>query len=837
MHRTQEDFQPEKRPFRKPNGRFEAGRRPSGYLGDLGLDIRFGLRLLRWSPGFSAIVISMLAIGIGTTAAAFNVVDGVLLQALPIHDQDRVVLLHKELRGDESLVPFNQPDFIAFRTQSQAFEHVAGVQYDGAFPYPVVDGDRTMEASGAAISGDFFQVLGMRPAIGRFPTPDDEDEALSTVVISHSLWTRGFGADPGVLERQVVIGGGSVRIIGVAPADFQFPKGSEMWLPYRFPPEIAASRQSGLYSLVGRLRPGVSLEQAREEAFRFLNQREPLYESFEPRGQRAVLTPIQEVVVGEVRTGLMIVSSAVGLVLLITTINVGTMLLIRGSRRERELAVRSALGAGRGRIGRQLATESAILGGIGGLLAIVVLHGSIHGFLSLAPLDLPRFDQVRVDGRVLAFVVATSIAVTLILGLIPTLWSLRTNFMAPLRGDKHAGEERRSLRYGKEMLVVGQIALALIVIIGGGLLTRSYSKLQSVDMGYDASRLTLVKLAVPQDLYTAEGRRDLAFFAELSERLQGIGGIESVTPVVTDPLSGMGGWDLRYVLDGQSESEAITNPALNLEPILPNYFETLGLTILRGRAFTDFDRNDALSVAVVSNDLARRLWPGEDPLGKRLRRQGTTEWMTIVGVAGDSRYRDLINPRETLYVPLSQATQRAGSLLVRTTPASAIGVLGSVRSTLVEVEPLVSVVTATPVSSHIERELARPRFEMTLVAGFGAISLLLAAIGLWGLIAAFVAQRFREFGIRMALGADASDLRSLVLRRGLILTLSGVVIGTFLALLGMQALRSMLFEISPADPITFACMTIVLSSIALLAAYVPARRVTRADPMALLRRD
>jgi len=804
-------------------------------------DLRYALRTLRKSPGFSAVAVLTLSLAIGANTAMFSVTNGVLLEPLPIHRQERVVFIYKEAPRDNSLRPFAVADLAALRERGGIFESVAGVQYDGAFPHPMRDGDRALSVMTSLVSGEFFGVLGVRPAAGRLLEPGDAVAGAEPVaVISYGLWQREFGGDPRVIGRIIRLPGPRT-VVGVAPRGFDYPRGVELWVPLLLTPDVGAGALGWPWSIIGRLKAGATFEQARSEATAFVRAREDVYPAGIARGQRAVVVPFRDAVIGNLRQSVLILEAAVALVLLVAALNVANLLLVRGVRRERELAVRTALGAGSGRIARQLLVESAVLALAGGVVGAVLAYWAVHGLVAAAPPELPRIGEVRVNGAVLAFTLVTSLCSTLLFGLAPALTAARADLNPALHGGARAGGERQRTRQFKHVLVVLQVSLALIVVTGAALLAKSLVRLQRVPMGFDAPHVTLVNVAVPRDKY-ADAERQLGFFDQLVGRLETMPGV-TATPVVLAPFSGAGGWDATFTAEGQGRAEARDNSTLNLEAVAPNYFGTLGIPLLRGRAFSDQDRAGSPRVAIVSEVMARRTWPGQNPVGKRLK-FGTPDspeaWLTVVGVAGETRYRELAAAPPSVYIPFRQAHDADGLLPRYVAIRSAVpaGVMiQAVRSAARQVDPAVLVLDAEPVGRLLAAPLARPRFDTLLLSGFAVIALVLAAIGLYGVMAAFVGQRTHEIGVRVALGAETGDVHRLVLGRGMLLALVGAGIGVLGALGAARALVSLLYDVSPADPATLIGGTSVLLVVAALACVIPARRATRVDPIVALRHE
>jgi putative ABC transport system permease protein len=804
-------------------------------------DLAFAFRSLRKRPAFTALVVATLGVGIGVVTAMFAVAHGILLRPLPITDQDRVVLVRKEAPRDHSLRPFPVADLAALRERTRTFVSVAGVQYDGAFPAVTQLGDRAISAVGTLVSGEFFGVLGVRPVAGRTLLPADAAPgAQRVVVISYGLWQRQFGGDTSVIGRTLLIQS-PYTIVGVAPRSFEYPKAVEIWVPLRLVPEVANSREFAPFSIIGRLRPGATVEQSQREVAAFVREREAVYLPGESRGQRVVVMPFRDAIVGEVRPAILILSAAVGLVLVIVIVNVANLLLIRGAARSRELAVRTALGAGRSRIVRQLFTETALLAAAGSFVGVLLAWWAVRGLAAIAPPELPRLGEVGIDVRVLTFGVGVTAITALACGLAPALWTARADLRAALRGGARTGRDSRGMQLIKQSLIVSQVALACIVAVGAGLLTKSLARLQQVEMGFVASRITLVKVALPHGKYAERARR-LDFFEGVAARVGSTPRAHAATPVILAPFSGLGGWDATYTVEGQGQREAAENPTLNLEAVAPNYFDALRVAILRGRAFTARDREGAVRVAIVSEALARRAWPGLDPLGKRLKfgqYDSQRPWLTVVGVVGETRYRELASAPPSIYVPFRQAENPGlmpNYIAVRST-ADAGAVLRAVRQAANEFDPAVPVLDAEPVRRLLAGPLARPRFNALLLVGLSAIALVLAAVGLYGVIASFVSQRTHEIGVRIALGAQARQVRRLVFGKGMLLTGIGAAVGSIGALAATRALSSVLYDVRPSDPATLFGAAALLVGTAAAACYVPARRASRVDPLIALRAD
>jgi putative ABC transport system permease protein len=800
-------------------------------------DLRYAVRTLRREPGFAAVAVLTLALGIGAATAMFSVVNGVLLRPLPVADEDRVVVTWAESPArDFAHVPFPHPMLDEFRRQTRAFAAVAGIDYNGAWPQPMRDGDRVVTITGTWVTGDFFRVLGVVPALGRTLLPEDDVAGAPPVmVISHAFWQRHFGGDPSAVGRDFRWDGRAFTIVGVLPLGFEYPHGAEYWAPLA---PLAATLAETHVDVVGRLRPGVTMEQARADVAGFLERTEAEWPLL-LQGLRPVATPLPELVVGEVRPVLWILAAAVALVLLMAAINVANLLFIRGSARVQELAIRSALGAERGRIVRQLLTESGVLAVLGGAAGLVLAVVAVRGLLALAPAELPRLDAVRFDPWVLAFAAAVTLAAGLVAGLAPALWSAVREPSTTLRSGARVGSGTTRVRRVRQGLVAGQIALALLVLVGAGLLLRSLANLQRVDMGFATGNLVIGSMALPPE---APGDREatMQLLERAVERVRALPGVGAATLVTARPFAGMGGWDAPFTGEGQASEAQGSNPILNFELAGADHFATLGIPIVRGRAFTEQDREGAAPVAIVSETVAGRTWPGEDPIGRRIKLGGPDspmEWHTVVGVVREIRYRELVEPRPSLYLPVRQFGGPVPLRLAVRTEVEPASVIPALRAALYEVDEELLLVDAAPMRQLLAAPLARPRFSAALLGAFAALALVLAAVGIYGVMAAYVRQRSHEIGVRMALGAAAGDVRRLVLGQGLALSVAGAAVGTVAALAGTRALAAVLFGVSPTDPLTFAAVASILLAVALAASYLPARRATRIDPIVTLRSE
>ena len=802
-------------------------------------DVRSACRGLWRAKGFTVAAVLTLALGIAGTTVMFTLIQGVLLRPLLVREQERLIVAWKTVPTSGSAAyPFGDTEIEAVAEASQLLESAAGVTRNGVGRSVVTDDGVSSYANVGLVTGGFFDVLGVQPIVGRAFTRDDDKEGTENVVIiSNGYWLRRYGGSPDVIGRDLVIEEQPIRIVGVMPPDLDYPAGVEIWMTTKSVPTDgpfgdAARRE---VNLIGRLRPGITVEQATSEIVA-LNQRlEAHAPADDLRGLVPVVRPFVDVMVGDVRLPLIALFVAVGIVLLIASANVANLLLMRGEGRRGELAVRAALGAGRGRIVSQVLAESFVLASAAGVCGFAVAWWSVPAIVRLVPHGLPRGEAIRVDGLVVLCSLAVVITTGLASGLLPAMSALRLDLVSSLRSGGH-GITGTSANRGRRALVVVQVALAVTVLTAAALLVRSVLKLQAVDLGMAAERLVLLELYLPPEKFR-ERHRHAQLLDDAIEQLEAVPVISRATPVNIPPFLDRG-WDVpRISAEGQSEVEAARNPSLNLESIHPGYFGTLDIPIVRGRAFTPADREGARSVAVVSEKVAEQLWPGLDPIGKRLKFgpvASSDEWRTVVGIAAESRYRTLTVPRPTLYLPAAQFQMTATRLVLRTT-ASLELVTSVAADRMRTIDPDVRLMGAAPFTELLDRPLARPRFNALLLGIFALAALMLSMVGLYAVMAAYVGQRDREIAVRLALGATAAGVRRLVLAETVRLASLGALIGVAAAAAASHLLRGMLFEVAPLDP--WATMGAALLPIAAsaLASYLPMRRATRIDAAGMLR--
>jgi predicted permease len=804
-------------------------------------DLRYACRLLWHAKAFTGAAVLTLALGIAGTTVMFALIQGVLFRPLPVHEQDRLVVAWKEARtSDSARYPFGNAQIEAIAEASQLLVAAAGVTRNGVGRTVVTHNGHSSYANVGLVTGGFFDVLGVHPILGRTLTvADEQDGAESVIVISSGIWRRQYGGARDVVGRRVTLGENPFIIVGVMPPDLDYPTGVEIWrttssVPSTGPFGDAARRET---ILIGRLRPGASREQATSEIMSLSQRLDAATPANAMRGLVPVVRPFADVVVGDIRATMLALFGAVGLVLLIACANVANLLLLRGEARRGEMALRSALGAGRARILQQVFAEGLILSLLAGIVGFAVAWSSLQTLVTLVPDGLPRLESIRIDQSVVLFALVVVLVTALLASIAPALLPLRKDLVSPLRSGAPSIAGGSSTP-GRRLLVVAQVALAVTVLAAAGVLIRSVLRLHAVELGLPADRLVLLELHLPRARY-AERPQHAQFLDEAIAQLEALPAIAATTPVNVSPFTGQG-WDVpQFTAEGQDLDQSVANPSLNLESIHPNYFEAFQIPIPRGRAFTPADREGAPEAAIVSADVAARVWPGEDPIGKRLkmgRVDSRFRWYTVVGVAGQTRYRTVLSPRPTLYLPAAQFQMTATMLAVRSTaPLELLTSLASDR--LAAVDPDVQVMRVAPFADLLARPLARPRFNAFLLGVFGFTALLLSTVGLYAVMAAYVRQRDREIAVRMALGATATTVRRMVAGEASRLAGVGVLIGLGCAIVATRSLRGMLFEVESLDPLSLATAGAMLLCAAALASHVPLRRATRADIVSVLRTE
>jgi putative ABC transport system permease protein len=804
-------------------------------------ELRVAGRQVTRRPGATAAAIITLTLGIAAGTAMFALVDGVVLRPLPVRDQASLALLWRQPPvATESHVPFTARNLDALtRSGSRTLAGVAGVGFQGAGAVAVVENGNAVSLRLAHVTGAFFDVLGSPAVIGRTLRPsDDVTGAAAALVVSHGTWQRRYGGAANVIGRRVFIASQPFLIVGVMPPGLDYPGGTDAWTTVEARASTAANEtfkqaiRDELDAIV-RLRPGTTMNMARDELGTILPRVAPL-----PAGVVGTLQHelrrFDEIVIEDARATVIALFAAVVLLLLLAVGNVATLLLMRGEARVPELAVRAALGAGRARLAAQLLAESLVLAVCAGLLAIPTAALLLGVLLAWAPPGLPRIETVAIDARVLVFCAIVALT-TAAAGLAPVLAVVRGRLAARVGALGRASADRAA-RTGRQVLVAGQLALAVMVVAATALLAQSLFRLERVDAGFDVDRLVLASLAVPQTT-SADPTRHLRLLSDLVARLRAVDTIASATPINVQPFSGVGWFVPAFLVEGQDATRGRANPQLDLEAVHPSYFETFGLEIVRGRAFGPADRQGALPVAIVSEDVADRAWPGQDPIGRRLKMgQAETKapWLTVIGVARAARYRDLTQSRPILYVPAEQLLVAAQTLVVRSRAPLAT-TAAAVRAAVRDVDPSVHVMAVQPLDELRQAPLARPRFAASLSAAFAVAALLLSALGVFTVTATSVQQRRGELRVRLAFGATPARIQRLVIGEGLRLAAIGAAIGTVGALIAARWLGDLLFDTRASDAPSFIGAALLLLVAALVASALPAWRAARANPAEGLR--
>ena len=801
-------------------------------------DIRFALRRLRRQGSASLAGALTLALGVGAVTALFSVVHAVLLRPPPFRAPQELVAvdLHFAARP-ETRFEISYPDYRDWRARSRSFQDLAAHQTALGRVVWEADGE-PVPAAGFMVSGHFFDLLGVRPAIGRtLESTDDRSGAAPVLVLSDALWRRELGGSRDVLGRTVRLDGIAHTIVGVMPAEFDYPRGSGFWRAVEPAVDsLATKREIGFLSVIGRLRPGITPGAAADELSRVAD--EAAREVLPPDLHLATtIEPLGERLTGRVRPVLLVLFGATALVLIISCVNVASLLLAQAPARRRELAVRTALGAARGRLLRQLLMESLILGVVGGGLGVLLALGAVRTLGAMVPAELFRAESVTMDGSVLAFAVLVALVASAGFGLAPALTGARSDVQSVLRDGGKTSSGRGARRFLR-LLVVGETALAMVLLVGAGLLLNGFLRLRAVDPGPDPDR-TLTLQVFPSTPELAEATKSHAFFGRLVERAEALPGVEAAAGVLVRPLEGPQGFDYPFTIEGRGPDEQKTYPFLNYEAVTPRYFESTGLRVLRGRGFTSGDRADAPRVVILGESVARRFWGAGDPVGKRLKwgaPDGPTPWLEVVGVVEDGRYRGLESVSLDVYVPYEQSPWPLNHLVIRTAadPASLVPAL---RREATALEPSVRLLDVATVGAMMSAMLARPRFTTALLGTFGISALLLAAVGLAGVLWFTTRERTREIGIRMALGASAGRIRIEVLREGAGLAALGLVLGAGLAAALARLVRGLLYEVGPHDLPTYGAVACVLGTVAVIAALIPAWRASRQDAVIALRAD
>jgi putative ABC transport system permease protein len=807
-------------------------------------EIQYALRGLRKSPGLTGVAILVLALAIGVSTAVFNVIDKALVRSLMIADPDRVVVLWPRDRENPTTIgEISHWTFRSWQEQVQSFETLAAM---GSVNWSLLlrQGGELTTMPVAAVSASFFPLMGTRAAQGRTIAEDDDRRgAVDVVVMSHRSWVSRFGSDPTIIGRSLSLSGKPYTVVGIMPDGFEYPRGVELWIPVvpelfqasaKWRIEALESPWFGVLFVVGRLKQHVTLETARAEVSALMQRNTG--DAFRP-GSEAVLTPIRDHIFGKTRPALIALAVTVCLVLLIACANVATLLLIRAGGRSQETAIRMAVGGSRWHVLRQSLAEALVLSFFAGAIGLLIAHWTSNVLVTLAPGDVLRHESVRFDFSTVTFASVACMLATILTGLVPGLNAVRWNIADVLkRSDSTRTAGSRRLR---RVFAVAQIAIAITLLVSAGLVGRSFVNLTRLDFGFDPTNVLTLDVTVPD---APPHRRDL-FYTALLERVRHLPGVEAAGAIFLRPLEHAGiGTDASVLLEGQRVEDMKNNPGANYEAITPGYFEAMSMRVLRGRAFTNADDERAPQVVMVSDGLARRFWPGQDALGKRLIRPGAPMdqsgrpvWSTVVGVVQDARYRGITDVRFDLYVPyLQQQNDPVKHLMVKTS-LDPVALGRVIRTEALRLESGALVEGATTMDDIVGRMMAPWRFSASTIGFLSVVAIIIASLGIYSIVRQSTAERTREIAVRVALGASSGDIAALVLREALTVVVAGITLGLTMAAAVSGVLTGLLFGVGRADPITFAGMAVLFGVVSLTATFFPARRAARVDPLVALR--
>lgn len=814
------------------------------HLREIGRELARALRTAAKRPAFSLVAIATLGIGIGASTATFSIADAVLKRPLPVHEQRRLSVLWGVdqaggIRAGQVPVPYGA--FKGFVDGSpRTLSAVAAVDYHGAATLPVREGADGVNLKVASVTGNLFSVLGVTPLLGRnLQAEDDSIGAVPVVAISYELWQRRYGKNPSVLGRVLTIFGQPGTIVAVMPRGFGFPAQTEVWATARpFRPVAETGPPDFLVYLVGRLAPGATVEQSATELTNYLRSNDALLPTF-LRGMTASAEALDDDLLGDVRPVIRLLLVASALVMLVAIVNVGALFLALGLTKRQELAVRVSLGATPRRVLLLAFGDALVVAAAGAVLGVAIAYGVVRVVVSFASTQLPRADAIEVNGVTLAFAVALAVVATVAFGIACVYGQGRVEPLRALQAATRGGTGTRTARRTQRALVVAQVTLAVTVILGAGLVARSQLNLETLDLGLAGDRILMIEVVPPQHDDYANPRRFNAGLDRIIEAVAALPGVQGVAPLLSPPFGGMVGWDARYLLDGQAPEEEARQPLLSLEIASPAFFRTLGIEIVRGRAFTSEDRAEGRPVVILSESAARLAWPNKDAVGERIKVAGT--WTTVVGVAADTRYRELTVLRPTAYRPRDQFEDLLSDLgaaspyLAVRTAGDPNGLAPAIRRAGQAMWPGATFTSLRRLDGYSSEPLARSRVTAALFVAFAVVCLLLSTIGLYGVVTAHVVERTREVGIRMALGAPRGAVLRAVLLEGAMMTLLGMIGGTAIAALFSGWLETILYGVSRHDTATIAGVALLICVVTGVATYIPARRAAGIEPTTALR--
>ncbi len=801
-------------------------------------DLRYAVRTLHRNPGFTVAAVVTLALGIGANTGVFSVVNGVILKPLPYNDPDRLVMIYVA-RPDRGWTggPMSQPDVRSVQSEARSIQAAAGYS---ATDLTLTGLGEAESVPGAEVTDGLLAVFQESAFMGRdLRGEENVPGGPRVVLIGHAFWQERLGGDRHVLGSRLQISGEPYEIVGVAPPGFDYPQGAQLWVPVYLNVE-GCGRDCHFLQVIARLAAGTSFGAANSETVELSRRLEAQYPVLN-YDKRFYLTTLEQDVVGDVRTALWVLLGAVGIVLLIACANVANLLLARASSRGHEVAMRSALGASRGRVVLQLLLEALVLALLAGLVGLVLASWTVSLLLTIAPATLPRLDQVTVDGAVLLYTLVAVLVITVLFGLTPSLWLARVPVSDVLSQAGRTGTSGPTRRRSRSALLVAEVAFSLMLLLGAGLLLHSFSRLSAVRLGFERDNVLTFRLQLPSDPYDTDVERTERFFASLDDRVGVLPGVDAVGSVYGSPLGGYGVSTSIHFLDrppppaGQEED-------VTVRVVTPAYHDALRIPVVSGRRLEARDRDGATRVALISKSMSDRYYPDRDPVGRRIRIDmnlgyGSEEPWTIVGVVGDIRSEDLAaEPEPEIYVPHAQMGSRIMSVMVRTSPG-AHNLLPAIRREVLALDPNVPLHKVEMLEETVDRQLGPARFYLLLLAVFAGMAVTLAGVGLYGVIAYLVSRRTREIGIRMALGAESRNIAHMVLSEGIRPALLGVVLGVIGAYFGSRILQSLLYEVKPGDPVAFVGATLVLLGVVVFAILLPARRASGVDPVEALKSE
>ena len=816
----------------------EQDRQRADRLDAIRQDLRYAWRALRRQPGFTLVAVLTLALGIGANTAIFSVVNGILIRPLPYHEPNRLVRLFTSFASEERYA-ISQPEFMDYRGLEQVFENAAA--FTGTTLTLTGDGEPE-RLTGMAVTRDLLPVLGVTPLFGRnFEGQEGRAGVEPVVIVSYEVWQNRFGGDRALLGRVLSMNGISRRVIGILPPGVTFDR-AQAFIPHYINPDSLAGRASNYLRAVARLRPGVSVEQARRELVALTRRIREEHKSTYPAamGYSATAVSMHEVLIGDIKLPLLILLGAVGLVLLIACANVANLLLARGEARQQEIAVRLALGASGRRIMRQLLTESTLLALVGAAAGSLLAWWGMKALLSINPEAIPRFQEIRLDATVGAATLVLAMITGVLFGFAPAMHLVRTELQSSLReGGRGGSESGQRQRLGRS-LVIAEVALAVVVVIGAGLMLRSFRELRSTDPGFRPDNILVIDLSIPSTRY--DNAATTTFYQQLVERMRALPGVR-VAAAASDipPVAGGRNWDIQ--IDGRTLAPGASSPSPNVRAVTRDYFHALGIATSRGRGFTIEDHASSAPAALLNETAARAWWGDQDPVGQRVRFDTTLPWVTIIGVARDTKSSGVREPTPPeLYLLHEQLPVAAGGTdrvmyAVLKTSVPPLTLASSARGVVRELDSQLAITNVRSMDELLDFSVAQQRFMMLLLGVFGVVALTLAAIGIYGIMAYAVKRRTREIGIRIALGGAPRDVLRLVVRQGMTLAGVGLVIGLATALAATRLMEKLLFGVQPNDPVTFVGIGILLTIVALVASWLPARRAVRTDPTTALRAD